>query len=1034
MLKICLIAGFSILLIYAGFYLLNRRGKLGGGKELALEGHYILWLLLSAFIFRVVLSVISEGHSFDMGCFFSWSRHIYSGGIKNFYSGDFFADYPPGYLYILYVIGWLRSILGLTQQDGLSLFLIKLPAMSCDIIAGYMIYRSIRGKMAFSGVLFCMAVYLFLPAVYINSAVWGQVDAVYTLMLLLFLWGIVNDKLPLSYAAFGAGILIKPQMLFFAPILILAIIDKVILKNFSWKRFFTQLFCGIAAILGMLLLAMPFGLDLVLSRYMETLSSYPYATINAYNFWCMLGFNWSSQDKPFLFLSIAQWGTIFIVLACLCIVIIWLRTKKRDASLYYFLSGSLMLFLFTFSTHMHERYLFPAAVLYLLAFIHGRRKLDFAIFTAVGTLLYLNTSHVLYFYDAHNFSRKAAFPIFIGVMTTLLSVFTVVYGFFRERAGLCREVKLSEDMEELSEGGEEPDYSQKPKGLKPVGFKFEKFNKQEWLFIIIFTIIYAFIAFYGLGDRTAPQSFFIREKDAPISDIVLDFGEVKEISTVSWYLGGYEERNFILDASNDGEHFYTEDEILMDRVFRWDKRNIGGDEYEGKTISCRYLRLTPVEDKYSIGELLLFDSDGNRVEPVNMAHYHELFDEASLYPEEFTYRNGTYFDEIYHARTAYEYIHGLYSYENTHPPLGKLFIALGIKIFGMCPFGWRFMGTLFGILMVPLFYIFVRRLLLPHRFLSMAAAVLFSFDFMHFTQTRIATIDVFVTFFIIGAFYFMYEYAIIDVNKTGLKASLIPLGLSGFFMACAIASKWTGIYAAVGLAVIFFLSLLLKYRKTDRKNLTITLSLCLVFFVLVPVVIYTLSYIPFRDKREWSFIPAMLRNQKTMFNYHSTLESTHYYSSRWYQWPVIFKPILYYSRQRLNGLSEGISAMGNPLIWWAGIPAFMYMLYLCIRKKDKTAGFLVIGYLAQYLPWVLIKRTTYIYHYFPSVPFVVLMISYTVKQMAQKERAVKWLWLIYVIMAVGLFAMFYPVLSGLPVSQEYVSRFLRWFDSWVLLL
>ena len=86
-----------------------------------------------------------------------------------------------------------------------------------------------------------------------------------------------------------------------------------------------------------------------------------------------------------------------------------------------------------------------------------------------------------------------------------------------------------------------------------------------------------------------------------------------------------------------------------------------------------------------------------------------LFDEQTLVPDSYSFKNSTYFDEIYHARTAYEFIKGREVYEWTHPPLGKSIIALGIRIFGMNPFGWRFMGTLFGVLMLPLMYIFAKK-------------------------------------------------------------------------------------------------------------------------------------------------------------------------------------------------------------------------------------------------------------------------------------------------------------------------------------
>ena len=104
------------------------------------------------------------------------------------------------------------------------------------------------------------------------------------------------------------------------------------------------------------------------------------------------------------------------------------------------------------------------------------------------------------------------------------------------------------------------------------------------------------------------------------------------------------------------------------------------------------------------------DADGNLLMPVNEKDYHALFDEQDMFEGRQSWSNGTYFDEIYHARTAYEMVHHLYCYENTHPPLGKIFIALGVSIFGMNPFGWRFMGTLFGVLMVPIIYVFAKKM------------------------------------------------------------------------------------------------------------------------------------------------------------------------------------------------------------------------------------------------------------------------------------------------------------------------------------
>ena len=91
--------------------------------------------------------------------------------------------------------------------------------------------------------------------------------------------------------------------------------------------------------------------------------------------------------------------------------------------------------------------------------------------------------------------------------------------------------------------------------------------------------------------------------------------------------------------------------------------------------------------------------------------------------------------------------------------------------------------------------------------------LLFAFDFMHFVQTRIATIDVFVTLFIMLSYYFMYCYLQKSFYDTKLQKTFIPLGLCGVAMGLSWASKWTGIYSSVGLCILFFLHMYRRYRE-----------------------------------------------------------------------------------------------------------------------------------------------------------------------------------------------------------------------------
>ncbi len=170
-----------------------------------------------------------------------------------------------------------------------------------------------------------------------------------------------------------------------------------------------------------------------------------------------------------------------------------------------------------------------------------------------------------------------------------------------------------------------------------------------------------------------------------------------------------------------------------------------------------------------------------------------------------------------------------------------------------------------------------------------------------------------------------------------------------------------------------------------------------------------------------------------MFDYHSKLVAEHYYSSPFYEWPVIWMPLLDANDAVSETLVSSVSCMGNPVIWWAGIPCSLFVLFRFLVKKDKKAGFLILAYAAQYVPWMSIGRITFIYHYFPAILFVMLMMGYTMDFVMNRFRPGKAAVTIYMITAVIVFALFYPVISGLPVSREWGMQ-LRWLKDWILVL
>jgi dolichyl-phosphate-mannose--protein O-mannosyl transferase len=159
--------------------------------------------------------------------------------------------------------------------------------------------------------------------------------------------------------------------------------------------------------------------------------------------------------------------------------------------------------------------------------------------------------------------------------------------------------------------------------------------------------------------------------------------------------------------------------------------------------------------------------------------------------------------------------------------------------------------------------------------------------------------------------------------------------------------------------------------------------------------------------------------------------ATHPYSSVWYQWMLDIRPILYYLEYFDDGTKSAFAAFSNPLVCWGGLCAMGGMVWLAVRDKDKRALFIFLGYIANLLPWVLIKRLTFAYHYFPCTVFLVLALARLFEDLRRKDR--DWQLSIggFTAATVGLFVLFYPVLSGLRVSMDYTTYFLKWFtDTW----
>lgn len=567
-------------------------------------------------------------------------------------------------------------------------------------------------------------------------------------------------------------------------------------------------------------------------------------------------------------------------------------------------------------------------------------------------------------------------------------------------------------------------------------------TQKDRVCIFLLMLFFTVLAFFRLGNTYAPQTTYTATQEN--RDIVLDFGDYIGIRSVYLYLNHESGRHFTLSAFNEvtrqWEVFNSSAEASS--VFAWNKLDI--------SYSLRYLGIVSLDESCPINELVAVTTEGDVILPQNAQEYPELFDEQQMFPEVSTYLDGTMFDEVYHGRTAYEFLHGLTTYETTHPHLGKSLISLGIAVFGMTPFGMRFVPAIFGILMIPLIYLFAKRLF-HSTFCAAATAFLLVFDCMHFTLSRISTIDIIAAFFILLMYYFMYRYITEDTAYRSSPQALrdafpprqvyLPLALCGVSMGLGIATKWTGVYAGAGLALIFLVHTVLHNPKKQTLRL---FFFCCLFFIAIPLVLYVLCFIPVVGQTPYkNLLDKAIQSTKYMFSYHSNLQATHHYSSRFYEWPFIKMPLLDASAALDDTHVSAVSTMGNPAIWWPGFFMILFVICRAVFKKDRQAAFLSVAYLAQYLPWILVSRSTFIYHYFPSAIMMLLCMGYTInfilcaaprkakegKIRTKRKTAIA----VYLAIAAVCFLLFYPVISGYPVTRAW-GEHLRLLKGWVLVL
>ncbi len=570
-------------------------------------------------------------------------------------------------------------------------------------------------------------------------------------------------------------------------------------------------------------------------------------------------------------------------------------------------------------------------------------------------------------------------------------------------------------------------------------------KRVEWRDVAVMSALSAvclLVSLFNLGGHLAPETGW--QSTAAGEAATIELGREVDLSRIYYYCG-------INDSSGDGSRYSL---AVRDPAgafvgltsFTKDDSNIW--KYSEVAVRTSAVRLTADTPGGRLNEIAFVEKGsrtplpglriaGKNVSDTDRGKPQNLIDEQSSFEYAPSFRTGFYFDEIYHARTAWEMLNRIEPYENTHPPLGKLLISSGIALFGMNPFGWRVVGALFGVALVPMMYLFGLKLF-RDRFYAFCAAFLMMVEFMRFTQSRVAVIDVYGVFFILVMYYFILDL-FAEKGEPAPRSTNASLLLAGVAFGIGAACKWIAVYAGGGIGLLVLLRTALDLKRRNflpGRGATAFLlrrfGICLVAFVVIPSVIYLLAYIPFLQlPGQGHELADVFRLQKHMYLYHKTLQSTHPFSSPWWSWLLDLRPMWMYTGEGLStGTVSTIASFGNPAIWWLSIPAIIATVFLAVKRREAKLGVVLLALAFQYLPWIGINRLVFIYHFFSAVPFVILCIVAVLKSMERSFpdfRTVVW---VYLAVTGGLFILFYPALSGMQVPDGYIAG-LRWLPTWL---
>jgi dolichyl-phosphate-mannose--protein O-mannosyl transferase len=168
-------------------------------------------------------------------------------------------------------------------------------------------------------------------------------------------------------------------------------------------------------------------------------------------------------------------------------------------------------------------------------------------------------------------------------------------------------------------------------------------------------------------------------------------------------------------------------------------------------------------------------------------------------------------------------------------------------------------------------------------------------------------------------------------------------------------------------------------------------------------------------------------NQK-MFFYNKTLSASHDFGSRAFGWPLMVRAVYYWVEDMGEKGISRIYFSGNPVLWFLGLIGLFNLVFLKIQNQEnkERKNILILLYLANFLPFVLVTRVLFLYHYLVAMIVSVLIFWFVFNEQIQELKTRRF-WLSAVLfLVISSFLFFAPLSYGFPLTEKQFSL-RQWF-------